>query len=90
MKRTIKRAIKKIIKFCTDTPFEYEANDLKDRKVVKIFEHAVEYYKTRALTNPTALAMELAKRDMQLFLNDDDRINCLYDSIKNRKDVVCQ
>lgn len=82
MKRTIKRAIRKIIKFCTDSPFEYESNDIKDRKVAKIFEHAQDYYYTLAISKPRELAMQLAKRDMQLFLNDMDKINTLYDGIK--------
>lgn len=85
MKRTIKRAIRKIIKFCTDSPFEYESNDIKDRKVAKIFEHAVDYYYTMATVNPSKLAQLLAKRDMQLFLNDMDKINTLYDGIKKEK-----
>jgi hypothetical protein len=89
MKRTIKRAIRKIIKFCTDSPFEYESNDIKDRKVAKIFEHAVDYYYTMATCNPTKLAQLLAKRDMQLFLNDMEKINLLYDGIKKEK-AVCQ
>lgn len=88
MKRTIKRAIRKIIKFCTDSPFEYESNDIKDRKVAKIFEHAVDYYYTMATCNPTKLAQLLAKRDMQLFLNDNEKINLLYDGIRKGKKAI--
>ena len=73
-KRNIKKVLKAIVNFCTDSPFEYESNDIKDRKVAKIFEHAVDYYYTMAICNPTKLAQLLAKRDMQLFLNDMDKI----------------
>ena len=88
IKRNIKKAIRAIVKFCTNSPFEYESNDIKDRKVVKIYEHAVDYYYTLATVNPTKLAMQLAKRDMQLFLNDNEQINLLYDGIRKEKKVT--
>lgn len=89
IKRLFKKTIRTIIKFCTDSPYYYESNDIKDRKVVKIYEHAVDYYYTLATVNPTKLAMQLAKRDMQQFLNDMEQINLLYDGIKKEK-AVCQ
>lgn len=88
IKRNIKKAIKAIVKFCTNSPFEYESNDIKDRKVAKIFEHAVDHYYTMALVNPSKLAMQLAKRDMQLFLNDNEQINLLYDGIRKEKKAI--
>ena len=85
IKRQFKKAIRTIVRFCTDSPFEYESNDIKDRKVAKIFEHAVDYYFTLATSDPRKLACMLAKKDMQLFLNDMDKINCLYDGIKRER-----
>ena len=89
IKRLFKKTIRTIIKFCTDSPYYYESNDIKDRKLVRIFEHAQDYYYTLAISKPRELAMQLAKKDMQLFLNDMDKINTLYDGIKKEK-AVCQ
>lgn len=88
IKRNIKKAIRAIVKFCTNSPFEYESNDIKDRKIVKIYEHAVDYYYSMALANPSKLAQLLARRDMRLFLNDNEKINLLYDGIRKEKKAI--
>jgi hypothetical protein len=88
MERKIKKLIKTIVKFCSDSPFEYESNDIKDRKVARIFEHAQDYYYTMAIAEPQKLAMQLAKRDMQVFLNDMEKINLLYDGIRKQKKAI--
>lgn len=77
-----KRIIKKIIAFCTDSPFAYEANDIKDMKLVKIYDHAKDYYYSMAVNCPKKLSMLLAKRDIQTFYNDTEKINKLYDCIR--------
>lgn len=82
IKRQFKKAIRTIVKFCTDSPYEYESNDIKDFKVARIFEETVLYYETLIITNPKDMALKLAKNDLQHLLNDNQKINELYDVIK--------
>lgn len=80
-----KRLIRKIIAFCSSSPFEYEANDIKDRKLIKIYDHAKDYYYSMAVNSPIKLSMMLAKRDIQTFYNNTDKINKLYDGIRKKR-----
>ena len=82
-----KKTFQAIIEFCTNSPFEREENkivysDIQQMKLVKLFAKQQDYYMTRIMNDPSRLAMELARADLMPFLNDNDKINELYDKIK--------
>ena len=82
-----KKAFQAIIEFCTNSPFEREEakiiySDIQQMKLVKLFAKQQDYYMTRIMNDPSRLAMELARMDLLPFLNDNDKINELYDKIK--------
>lgn len=84
-----KKALEIIVDFCTNSPFEREKeetkiimSDIQQMKLVKIFQKQKDYYMTRIINDGEMLAMELARKDLMPFLNDNEHINEIYDKLK--------